>query len=55
MQYSLLILATLIISSCTYNTGISDPEPVMIDSGSSTIQQHYPYTIGTVDTAFKLI
>ncbi len=54
MQYSLLILATLIISSCSYNTQISDTQSLTVNTGSSTLQQQDPYTIGTVDTAFKL-
>ena len=55
MQYPLLILTTLIISSCSYNSQISDTQSLTVGTGSSTIQQQDPYTIGTVDTAFKLI
>ena len=42
-------------ASCSYNSGISDTQSVTVATGSSTIQQKDPYTIGTVDTAFKLI
>ena len=42
-------------ASCSYNSGASDTQPVTVATGTSTIQQQDPYTIGTVDTAFKLI
>lgn len=35
--------------------GTPDITPITVGTGSSTIQQQDPYTIGTVDTAFKLI
>ena len=54
-MWKLFALTSLMIfSSCSYNSGSSDPYPVTVNTGSSTIQQQDPYTIGTVDTAFKL-
>ncbi len=55
MRYSLFVLTTIILASCSYNSGDSDNQSVTVATGSSTIQQQDPYTIGTVDTAFKLI
>ncbi len=55
MRYSLFVLTTVILASCSYNSGNSDTQSVIVATGSSTIQQQDPYTIGTVDTAFKLI
>ena len=55
MQYALLILTLFMFASCSYNSGASDTQSVTVATGTSTIQQQDPYTIGTVDTAFKLI
>ncbi len=55
MKYSLFVLATIILTSCSYNSGISDTQSITVSTGSSTVQSQDPYAIGTVDTAFKLI
>ena len=55
MKYSLFVFATIILTSCSYNSGISDTQSIIVSTGSSTVQSQDPYAIWTVDTAFKLI
>ena len=55
MKYSLFVLATIVLTSCSYSSGVSDTQSITVNTGSSTVQAQDPYTIGTVDTAFKLI
>ncbi len=58
MPYLVLILTTMIFTSCSYssyNSEASSSLPMTIETGSSTTQKQDPYTIGSVDTAFKLI
>lgn len=55
MRYTLFALLCFILASCWSNFGSSDNVVLTTSSGSANIKQQDPYTIGSVDTAFKLI